>query len=227
MIAMWHLQDLKGRVIFWFTKTVVRLYCYLFVDLRVHGYCNVPRDTGAIVVANHRSKLDGFLLYSLMDRMIYSFIKSDYFRNPVLRWYLTGGGGIPVKKGEFRPSSVRAAKTALKKGDILLIFPEGQVNEGEQLLPFGSSFVKLSLKYSVPVIPVTIIGTDQALPDGKWFPSPSRVDVIVKDPIMFHSSRQGDNSIECCVEQVRTVILDTFKRFELMRHPQVAASAQS
>ena len=206
---------MKAMLIFWVTKIAVRLYCSVFVRLRVHGLSNVPRNTGAILVANHRSKLDGFLLYSLMDRMIYSFIKSDYFKNPLLRWYLRGGGGIPVKKGELRASAIREAKSALGAGGILLVFPEGQINEGERLLPFENTFVKLSLKYRVPIIPAIIVGTDQVLPDGKWLPRPSKIVVIFKEPLRFQYPSDKEDLMESHVEHVRNVVAETFKDMEI------------
>jgi len=205
--------DMKGTVIFLVTKLAVRLYCWLFVKLRVHGLSNLPHDTSAIVVANHRSKFDGFLVYSLMERMIYSFIKNDYFKNPVVGWYLKGGGGIPVKKGELRVSAIREAKRALATGDILLVFPEGQVNdtETERVLPFEPTFMKLSVQHRVPVIPAVIIGTERALADGKWFPRRSEIFVIFKEPVQFHCPTSRQDDLEYHVEHVRNLIADTLR----------------
>ena len=93
---------MNGSIIYWLTKSAVRAYCSIVTSLRVEGLQNIPRNAGAILVANHRSTLDGFLLYSLMARRIYSLINSDYFKNPILNWYLKTAGGIPVKKGEIR-----------------------------------------------------------------------------------------------------------------------------
>ena len=204
---------MKGLLIFWLTKTAVRGYCSIVTKLRVEGLRNIPRNTGAIIVANHRSTLDGFLLYSLMKRKIYSFIKSDYFENPFLGWYLKGGGGIPIKKGGLQPTAIREAKKALRGSDILMVFPEGRVNEEASLLPFEDTFMRLSLKYHVPIIPVIIIGTEKALPDGKLFPRPSEIFVIIKEPLTFQCPLQRKDLIQSCVEQVRNVITETLKNF--------------
>jgi 1-acyl-sn-glycerol-3-phosphate acyltransferase len=205
---------MKGAFIFGVTKLALRLYCTVFLNLRVHGLGNVPRHTGAILVANHRSKLDGFLLYSLMDRMSYAFIKSDYFKNPFLRWYLKGGGGIPVKKGELRLSAIRDAKKALLAGGTLLVFPEGQINENGtvSLLPFETGFMRLALKYRVPVVPAVIIGTDRSLPEGTWIPKPSWVQVIVKEPMRFDCPVDSREFLDRCVNEVRNVIGDALRK---------------
>ena len=148
-----------------------------------------------------------------MARKSYSLINSDYFKNPILNWYLKTAGGIPVKKGEIRPSAFRQAKRSICAGDILMVFPEGRVNEEAALLPFEDSFMRLSLKYGVPIIPVAIIGTEKALPEGKLFPRPSEICVIIKEPLMFECPPQRKDVIQSYVEHVRKVITDTLKNF--------------
>ena len=205
---------MKARLIFRLTKGVVKLYCSFFMKVRVHGLNNVARRTGAIIVANHRSHLDGFLLYSFMSRMIYSFIKSDYFKNPFLRWYLKGGGGIPVKKGALRLSSIRQAQRVLREGNVLLMFPEGQINEGEGLLPFENTFLRLALKCRVPVVPTAIVGTQNAFPDGQWLPRPCEVVVVFQQPFLFESQEGAEGSIDSHVERLRKVIAQTVTSIE-------------
>lgn len=60
-----------------------------------------------------------------------------------------------------------------------MVFPEGRVNEEASLLPFEDTIMRLSLEYRVPIIPVIIIGTEKALPDGKLFP---RAETLKKFP---------------------------------------------
>jgi 1-acyl-sn-glycerol-3-phosphate acyltransferase len=148
-----------------------------------------------------------------MQRKIYSFIKSDYFKNPLLGWYLRGGGGIPIKKGELLPSAIREAKKALRGSGILMIFPEGRVNEERSLLPFEDTFVRLSVEYRIPIIPIIIVGTDKALPDGKLFPKRSEIFVIIKEPLTFQCPVQRKDLTRSCVEQVRNVIAETLEKF--------------
>lgn len=207
------MTKIKGKAIFWLTKVTVRAYCLFFLKLRVRGLEHIPRKTGGIIVANHRSMLDGFLLYSLMEGIIRPFIKGDYFKNSMLSWYLTGGGGIPVDNGQLLPSALREADHTLRGGGLILLFPEGEVNTKPGLLPFKSSFMRLSLKYKVPIIPVTIMGTEKALPDGKFFPRPSAISVVIKDPLHFHCPIGRKDLIESCVHKVRNRIMEGIKDF--------------
>jgi 1-acyl-sn-glycerol-3-phosphate acyltransferase len=206
---------MKALTIYWLTKIFVRLYCTLFVTLRVQGLENVPRSTGAIIVANHRSHLDGFLLYSLMNRMSYAFIKSDFFKKPLLRWYLSGGGGIPLRKGDVRLSAMRQAKRVLSDGHILLLFPEGRINEGIGLLPFENTFLRLALKHHVPVVPAVIVGTQNVLPEGQWFPKPCQIVIVFKQPFCIESRPGTRTAIDSQVERLRHLIEETIENVEV------------
>jgi 1-acyl-sn-glycerol-3-phosphate acyltransferase len=179
------------------------------MKLHVQGLENIPRGSGGILAANHPSTLDAFLLHSLMKKKVFTFTKSDYFENPLLRWYLKTGGCIPVKKGAFRVSAFRDTQRVLRGNNILMVFPEGRVNSGAYLLPFQNTFVRLSLKHHVPIIPVIIIGSERALGHGQWIPRPSEIRVIIKEPIMFHHPSDDKEIIDLHAQHVREIIAQT------------------
>ena len=197
---------MQAKIICWLSKIVVRLYCSIFIKLHVQGLENIPQNSGGILAANHPSSLDAFLIHSLMKKKIFTFTKSDYFENPLLRWYLRIVGGIPVKKGAFRLSALRDTERILRGNHILMVFPEGRVNPAASLLPFQNTFIRLSLKHHVPIIPVIIIGTERALGHGQWIPRPAKIQVIIKKPIMFHRSSDDKEMIDLHAQEVRQII---------------------
>lgn len=207
---------LKSLLIFRLTKMLTRLYCRMGMEMLVRGTHHVPQRGPAILVANHRSMADGPLLYSLMDRMAYSFIKTEYFRQPVLRWYMRGGGGIPVQSGAVRVSAVKEAHRVLKQGQLLLIFPEGRIHVGDGVGAFAPSFMKLAVAHGVPVIPISIAGTDRALPNGqwRWIPRPARIHVTVHDPVSFPGPALDECQNASAIEAVRQTIAQSWKRSE-------------
>ncbi|MEE9548823.1 MAG: lysophospholipid acyltransferase family protein [Candidatus Binatia bacterium] len=198
-----------SEFICWITKTVVRMHCTIFIKLDVQGLENIPQDSGGILAANHRSTFDGFLLYSLINKKVYTLIKSDFFQNPLLCWYLKIAGGIPVKKGASRLSSLRDTQRILRGNNILMVFPEGRVNPGVSLLPFQNTFMGLSLKHHVPIIPVIIIGSERVLARGQWIPRPGEIQVIIKEPIMFNPPSDDKDTIDLHAQQVRQIIAQT------------------
>ena len=198
-----------SEFICWITKTVVRMHCTIFIKLDVQGLENIPQDSGGILAANHRSTFDGFLLYSLINKKVYTLIKSDFFQNPLLCWYLKIAGGIPVKKGASRLSSLRDTQRILRGNNILMVFPEGRVNPGVSLLPFQNTFMGLSLKHHVPIIPVIIIGSERVLARGQRIPRPAEIQVIIKEPIMFNPPSDDKDTIDLHAQQVRQIIAQT------------------
>ena len=218
----------KSYLIFWVTKVAMRLYCLMGMRVAVEGLQYIPRRWGAILVANHRSMIDGPLLYSLMDRMIYSFIKADYFDHPLMRWYLRGGGGIPVKSGGLRLSTVKEAHRVLQQGGMILIFPEGQINEDQGVLPFNPTFMKLAMTHQVPVISVSIVGTDRALPDAqwRWVPIPARVKIVVNEAVYYSRLGKPKWHIDAATEEVRLAILRTWWTYERIRFPEKRTVSQ-
>ena len=215
---------LKSYLIFWVTKAAMRLYCLMGMRVAVEGLQHIPRRGGAILVANHRSMVDGPLLYSLMDRMIYSFIKADYFDHPWMRWYLRGGGGIPVQSGALRLSTIKEAHRVLQRGDMLLVFPEGQINEDHGVLPFNPTFMKLAMIHEVPVVSVSIVGTDRALPDAqwRWIPRPACVKIVINEAVHYSRLGQPKWHIDALMEEVRLAIFHTWWTIERDSFPETS-----
>ena len=204
---------MQRKVVYWLTRLAVRLYCFLFTKLEVQGIENIPSHAGAILVANHRSMLDGPLLYSLAPKMTHSFIRGDYFENTFFRWYLTTGGGIPVKKGGYRPSALRVTDRVFAEDGLLMVFPEGRVNPRDHLLPFESTFVRLAVRYQIPIVPVAFIGTEKARWNGTWLPHAPRICVKIQKPVTVGCSSHDKDSHERYAERIRRDIAETIELF--------------
>jgi len=114
-----------------------------------------------------------------------------------------------VKKGASRLSAMRETQGILRENNFLIVFPEGRVNPGATLLPFQNTFIGLSLKYNVPIIPIIIIGSERALARGQWIPRPAEIQVIIKEPIMFNPPSDDKDTIDLHAQQVREIIAQT------------------
>lgn len=182
----------------------------------VQGREHLPHHGGAILVSNHRSMIDGPLLYSLMNRTICFFAKSEYFSLPVLGWYLRKIGGIPVENGDLRLSIVKEVHDSLSHKEVLLVFPEGRINTDDSMLPFNPAFIKLAIRYGLPLIPITICGTERALPNAEWRWRPCRacVLVIVHNPIKLIRLEHKKEEIRFLTKRVFVTIWDAWKEVE-------------
>jgi len=154
--------------------TLVKLFSKLFLvflgNPTIAGEANIPRTGPVIVVANHISLLDGFLLLAFWPRRI-TFLSAAYlFKMLVVGAFLRAIGAISVQNEGGELAGMRRALRVLQRGDTLAIFPEGRVCQLDNLCPFQTGWAYLALKAGAPVLPVVIKGTRSVLPVGAVFP---------------------------------------------------------
>ena len=150
VIVLWLLPDSLLRF------TVV-LLPRLIYRLTVIGSESVPREGAALLVPNHVSFVDGLLLMASLDRPIRFVVDARYAEYPLLRPLMKAMRVIPIASGEGPRVILRAlrdAGTALDNGEIVCIFPEGQITRTGTLLPFRRGFERIVKGRQVPVIPV-------------------------------------------------------------------------
>jgi len=163
-------------------KLVFKYFLWLLGNPVITGKDNIPRTGPVILVANHTSLLDGFLLATVWPRQL-TFLSAAYlFRLPVVGAFLRAMGAIPVQNEGSELAGMRAALRVLQRGGTLTIFPEGQVCTGDKLCPFQTGWAYLALKAGVPVLPVVIKGTSTALPVGAVFPRRSKIYMQIGAP---------------------------------------------
>jgi 1-acyl-sn-glycerol-3-phosphate acyltransferase len=133
-----------------------------------------PADVGHaayVVVANHESSADPFLLSGLPWDMRW-VSKEELFHVPVLGQLLRLGGDIPLRRGD-RVSVARMlaeARATLADGLPVMIFPEGTRSPDGQLGQFKDGAFQLAIEAGVPILPLAIEGTRACRPKGSlWF----------------------------------------------------------
>lgn len=127
--------------------------------------------SGYVVVANHESQADPFLLSWLPFDMRW-VAKEELFRSPIIGWAMRCSGDIPVRRGEG--DSVRAmmdeCMRALASGISIMMFPEGTRSNDGELLRFKDGAFALAIRARVPVLPIAIAGTREMRPKhSRWF----------------------------------------------------------
>jgi len=186
---------LDGSPAFWMFLKYVLLGPALRLLFRpkVTGLEHVPRAGGAIVAANHVSFLDPLLLPLVVPRRVMFLTKVKYIDKPMLRWFLTGAGVIPVATDD--PVAVGGAVTAgveaVRAGRLVGIFPEGTRSRDGRLHRGKTGVARIAMETGVPVIPAGICGTDLAFPRGAKLPRPHRVHITFGPPISL-SWQEGE-----------------------------------
>jgi len=180
-------------VLYWFLKTVV-LGPVLKVLFRpwVEGEENIPETGPAIFASNHLSFSDSVFLPLVVPRKMTFLAKADYFNSPGLKGRLTaaffkGIGQLPVDRSGGRASeaALKQGLAVLGRGDLLGIYPEGTRSPDGRLYRGRTGVARMALEAKVPVIPVAMIGTDEAQPTGKLLPKIMRIGIRVGTPLDF------------------------------------------
>ncbi len=163
-------------------KLIAKYFLWLLGKPVITGQDNIPRTGPVIVVANHTSLLDGFLLAGFWPRRI-TFLSAVYlFRLPVVGAFLRAMGAIPVQNEGSELAGMRAALRVLQKGGTLALFPEGHICQTDKLCPFQTGWAYLALKTGAPVVPVAIKGTESVLPLGAVFPRRGKIYMQIGAP---------------------------------------------
>jgi 1-acyl-sn-glycerol-3-phosphate acyltransferase len=172
----------------------------------VHGPLLWPWPSRTVVVSNHESNADPFLISHLPWEMKW-LGKASLFKIPVVGWSMWLAGDIPVTRGDqdsAKDAMTQCAKW-LEKGMPVMIFPEGTRSKTEELLPFKDGAFRLAIELGADVLPLAVSGTRRALPKHSWRFARARGLVTVGTPISTQGMTQAD--VERLKEMVREQIL--------------------
>jgi 1-acyl-sn-glycerol-3-phosphate acyltransferase len=146
--------------------------------LEVSGSERMPEGGPVLVVANHESVLDPFVLASALQRELRFLAKAELWRYRPVAWLMDSLGGIRVERGRGDLAALSAAGAALEAGGAVAVFPQGVVRSSG---PWHRGAAKLALATGAPILPVRLIGTERALSRGRV--GLPRLRVVVGEPI--------------------------------------------
>ncbi len=128
--------------------------------IRIEGRQNIPQRGAALLVSNHVSFVDGFLIAACIQRFVRYMIWRPYYEHRGALWFFKLAHAIPVSDGGRRDTieSLRMARREVEAGHVVCIFAEGGITRVGEMQPFKRGFERITDGLPVPVIPVRISG---------------------------------------------------------------------
>jgi 1-acyl-sn-glycerol-3-phosphate acyltransferase len=168
-------------------RTVSRVLSMLLFRLHVGGQAGLPKTGGVLMVTNHQSFLDPWLIGIAPSRQVHYMARDTLFKGGFLHYLMELWNAFPVKRGAADLGAIRMAVDVLDKGYVLNIFPEGTRSEDGsigQVAP-GMVLILNRCKKDVPVVPVVIEGAYETWPRGRKIPKVwgGRIRIVYGRPI--------------------------------------------
>lgn len=192
-----------------------------FTRLDVEGLDNIPRSEPCILVANHESYLDGYLMIATLP-IEFSFVaKAELKEQPIVGAFLRRIGVVFVERFDTKAaaSSVNEALAALESGQSLFFFPEGTFTRMPGLLPFKMGAFTAAVQSGSPIVPAAIEGTREKLRDQTWLPRRGSLYVVIGDALRMAVEKDNESNWQSAI----ALRDESRRRLDLLLSDQSAA----
>lgn len=181
---------------------------FLRVKVNYNGFDKIPSDRKFLLVSNHRSMIDAFVLVNMLKNFSVSFIsKPENFKLPLVGIYMRMSAFLAIDRENPRNAMKTIHKaTDFVKNDVasVVVYPEGTRSKTGELLEFKDGVFYICKKAKCPVVVVTMDNAEKVM---KRFPFKStvvNVDVLaVLEPASFE-----DKTTHQLSDEVRNMMLE-------------------
>jgi 1-acyl-sn-glycerol-3-phosphate acyltransferase len=154
----------------------------------------VPTTGPVILAPVHRSFADfGFAAFCT-ERKLFFMTKDEMWKHKWLGKLLLSVGAFPVHRESADREALQRAEEVLKKGQLLVLFPEGTRRSGQVVEDLMEGAAFLAARTGAPIIPVGIGGSDLAMPKGSTIPKPYTIHVVI-GPALPPPQRTGGGRV--------------------------------
>jgi 1-acyl-sn-glycerol-3-phosphate acyltransferase len=151
-----------NKLVYRLSYTVLVPFMLAYFRLTRTGREHIPAEGPVLIVANHRSFLDPFLIGAMLPagRPLNFMGKAELFGRPRAGWYVSRCGCFPVRRGESDPEAMETARRVLEGGGALVIFPEGtRLRSGGLGKPRRGAF-RMAIETGATVVPMCVLGAE-------------------------------------------------------------------
>lgn len=180
--------------------------------LTIEGREHIPRHGAAVIVSNHVSMIDPFVIGYATQRLVSFMGKQELFGIPFVGFWLRKLGAFPVDRARRDPAALRTALTVLKSGELLGMFPEGTRSTSGEMLELRTGAARLAARTQAPIIPAAVFNTNHALPPKKFI-RPARIGVRFGPPVEL-AELYGRNDKGEAMDRALTTMKESIERLQ-------------
>ncbi len=174
--------------------------------VKVTGKEHIQPGTSYVIVSNHQSIYDIFLIYGWLGIDIKWVMKKELAKVPGVGFGSKKVGHIFLDRSNSRVAleTLNHAKQKLVNGTSVVIFPEGTRSTTGQPGTFKKGAFRLALDLKLPILPLTLIGTNHIMPTGTLDIKPGKATLVIHKPIEIQN--YNDDNIRELMEKTREII---------------------
>ena len=176
-------RSLAKRLFYDVLWVVTRMLAVVLFSIRVENRGYVPAAGGALVLSNHQSNFDPVLVGLACDRRLNFLARQTLFEINGLRQLITALDAIPIDREGTGLAGLKETLRRLKRGELVLIFPEGTRTRDGAVAPLKPGFLRLARRGGVPLVPLAIEGAYAAWPRGQRLPGRAKMRVVFGPPL--------------------------------------------
>lgn len=188
-----------------FKWSVVSPMLHAYFKIRIYGVENVPQQGPLVVVSNHASYFDPPTVSNCLRRPVAYMAKEELFKVPILAQAIKLYGAYPVSRGSADRAAIRAALECLEQGWAVGVFLEGTRTPDGQINAPKRGAALLAAKAKVPLLPVSLWGTEKIFQSGSPLPRPIPITVRIGKLIDVPNST-NKQELEELTQKCATVI---------------------
>ncbi|WLR56647.1 lysophospholipid acyltransferase family protein [Mesobacillus subterraneus] len=204
-------SDIKRQLIHDTPKNWAKTFMALTgSQIEVEGLHHIPEGP-VLFASNHESNFDIPVLLGAIEKPFGFISKIEVKKVPVLSSWMEAINCVFIdrKNRDKAADSIMSGVELLKKGNSLVIFPEGTRSKGAPVGLFKAGGFRLAKDSGVPIVPISIQGTADVFEKNGRLVKPSKIKVIVSPPV--YRQHYKDKELISLAEEIRDTILQSRK----------------
>ncbi len=178
-------RSFTKRVFYFSVRLVSQYFAVLLFRFRCLGRENIPGDGSGLILSTHQSHFDPVLLGISFNERLNYLARRTLFKNRLFGTVISLLDAIELDRDRSGLAGLKETLRRLKRGEKVLIFPEGTRSADGKMAPLKPGFISVARRSKAQVIPVAIAGAYDALPRGAKVPIRNALKIKVGVPIAF------------------------------------------